>query len=182
MDEQLEFAKQIASRLTSAGIPYMMTGSMAMAVYATPRMTRDIDIVIECRREHVDTLVRLFEMDCYIAADAVLEATETHGMFNVIHNEWVIKADFIVRKDHPYRRVEFERRREIDVEGTTIAVVTPEDLILSKLHWARETGSELQERDVREILAGVEDLDWDHLEKWATQLGLSNMLEQAKER
>lgn len=182
VDEQLEFAKQIASRLTSAGIPYMMTGSMAMAVYATPRMTRDIDIVIECGPEHVDTLVRLFETDCYIAADAVLEATQTQGMFNVIHNDWIIKADFIVRKDHPYRSVEFERRREIDVDGTTIVVVAPEDLILSKLDWARETGSELQERDVRAILAGVEDLDWDHLETWATRLGLSNMLEQAKDR
>ncbi len=60
--------------------------------------------------------------------------------------------------------------------------MTPEDLILSKLDWARETGSELQERDVREILAGVEDLDSDYLETWATQLGLSDMLEKARER
>ncbi len=45
VDEQLEFVKQIASRLASAEINYMMTGSMAMAVYATPRMTRDIDDV-----------------------------------------------------------------------------------------------------------------------------------------
>ncbi|MEE9151178.1 MAG: hypothetical protein V3U20_05005 [Thermoplasmata archaeon] len=47
MDDQLEFVKLIASRLDSVGIAYMMTGSMAMAVYSMPRMTRDIDLVIE---------------------------------------------------------------------------------------------------------------------------------------
>ena len=46
MNEQLEFVKQIASRLDSAGIAYMLTGSMALAIYAVPRMTRDIDLVI----------------------------------------------------------------------------------------------------------------------------------------
>ncbi len=181
VDEQLEFVKQIASRLASAEINYMMTGSMAMAVYATPRMTRDIDVVIESRPEHVDTIVRLFETHCYVSRDAVRQAIETQGMFNVIHNEWIIKADFIVCKDSPYRLVEFGRRREIDVQGTPVAVVAPEDLILSKLDWARESGSELQRRDVQNIIAAVGDLDWDYLEQWAGQLQLGEMLEQARQ-
>lgn len=180
MDEQLEFVKQIALRLASAEINYMMTGSMAMAVYATPRMTRDIDVVIESRPEHVDTIVRLFETDCYVSRDAVRQAIETQGMFNVIHNEWIIKADFIVCKDSPYRLVEFGRRREIDVQGTPVAVVAPEDLILSKLDWARESGSELQRRDVQNIIAAVGDLDWDYLEQWAGQLQLGETLEQVR--
>jgi hypothetical protein len=181
VDEQLEFVKQIASRLASAEINYMMTGSMAMAVYATPRMTRDIDVVIESRPEHVDTIVRLFEIDCYVSRDAVREATETQGTFNIIHNEWIIKADFIVRKDSPHRLVEFGRRREIDVQGTAVAVVGPEDLILSKLDWARESGSELQRRDVQNIIAAVGDLDWDYLEQWAGQLQLGETLEQMRQ-
>ncbi len=181
VDEQLEFVKQIVSRLASAEINYMMTGSMAMAVYATPRMTRDIDVVIESRLEHVDTIVRLFETDCFVSRDAVREAIETQGMFNVIHNEWIIKADFIVRKDNPYRLVEFDRRREIDVQGTPVAVVAPEDLILSKLDWARESGSELQRRDVQNIIGAVGDLDWDYLQQWAGQLQLGEVLEQVRQ-
>jgi hypothetical protein len=66
MDEQLEFVKQIVSRLDSAGLRYMMTGSMAMAVYAVPRMTRDIDIVVEYRPEDAGKLAALFEPDCYV--------------------------------------------------------------------------------------------------------------------
>jgi len=66
VDEQLEFVKLIASRLDSAGIPYMITGSVAMAVYSVPRMTRDIDLVVELKPGDVDKIVDLFSEDCYI--------------------------------------------------------------------------------------------------------------------
>ena len=180
MDEQLEFAKQIASRLTTAGIDYMLTGSMAMAVYATPRMTRDIDLVIAVGRGDVDTLVRLFETDCYIDRTAVVEAIEGAGMFNIIHNEWIIKADFIVRKQSPYRQIEFERRRQIDVQGTPLFIVAPEDLIISKLQWARDTESELQRRDVRDLIATATYLDWDYLEEWSAQVGVDSLLHEVR--
>ena len=178
MDEQLEFVKQISQRLHSAGLGYMMTGSMAMAVYATPRMTRDVDVVLECSDGDVDTIVGLFAPDCYIDRTAVAEAIASQGMFNIIHNDWIIKGDFIIRKDDPYRQAEFARRREIDVEGTPLSVVAPEDLILSKLKWAQESGSELQRRDVKEILDAEIALDRDYLKEWAESLGVSDLLKE----
>jgi hypothetical protein len=180
VDEQLEFVKQIAERLASAGIPYMMTGSMAMAVYATPRMTRDVDLVVECGPDDAPRLVRLFETDCYVDAEAVANAVSTRGMFNIIHNEWITKADFIVRKSDPYRETEFGRRRDVAAGGVRLSVVAPEDLILSKLAWARDTGSELQRRDVRELIASVRDLDWSYLERWAAHLEVSRELTEAR--
>ena len=87
MDEQLEFARQIAQRLRDAGILYMMTGSMAQAVYATPRMTRDVDFVLACTPADVDTLVRLFEPDCYVDRSAVAQAVADRTMFNIIHHD-----------------------------------------------------------------------------------------------
>ena len=179
MDEQLEFLKQIALRLESAKIPYMMTGSMAMAIYSVPRMTRDIDIVIECRLEEVDRIAKLFESDCYVDRESIRNAVINQSMFNIIHNDWIIKADFIIRKDEQYRKLEFERRLEFNIEDTAIFVVTAEDLILSKLHWAKKSGSELQQRDVEAIIESVADLDWPYLKKWASWLGLCNMLDQA---
>lgn len=145
MDEQLEFVKEIASRLESAGIPYMMTGSMAMAIYSVPRMTRDIDLVVECHPQDSDRIAALFESDCYVDRHSVREAIARRSIFNIIHNEWVIKADFIVRKDEEYRRLEFERRREFDVDGTPIHVVAAEDLILSKLKMT-DTTQEIEAR------------------------------------
>ena len=176
MDEQLEFVKQIAQRLDAAGIDYMMTGSMAMAVYASPRMTRDVDLVVDVTEADIDALVRSFGADCYIDRDAVAEAVEARSMFNVIHNEWIIKADFIVRKVDSYRQLEFQRRREIDVEGTALYVVAPEDLILSKLLWAKETGSELQRRDVKDVILSGTSLDWQYLDSWSGQLGVDRQL------
>ena len=177
MDEQLDFVRLIAERLTSIGVEYMLTGSMAMAAYGNPRMTRDVDIVTECSGQDADAIVRLFEEDCYINRDAVLEAIANRSMFNIIHNEWIIKAGFIVRKDDPYHQTEFGRRREITVAGSPLVVVAPEDLILSKLKWAQESQSELQMRDVRELMATGIALDREYLEQWAQTLGVRASLQ-----
>ena len=96
-------------------------------------------------------------------------------MFNVIHNAWITKADFIVRKDEPYRRTEFNRRRKIDVDGVALWIVAPEDLILSKLCWSRAAPSERQETDVQGLLA-VAGLDRAYLDRWATELGVGEAL------
>jgi len=180
MDEQLEFVKLIASRLDSAGILYMMTGSMAMAIYSIPRMTRDIDLVVEVTPADVDKIVGLFSVDCYIDHDSVRQAVHAHGMFNIIHNDWVIKADFIIRKNDAYRREEFARRQKIDIENVTISVVAAEDLILSKLVWGKRSRSELQLRDVRQMISTVSELDWKYMQKWATILGIDDLLRKAK--
>ena len=180
MDEQLAFVHLIATRLDDADIPYMVTGSMALAVYAVPRMTRDIDLVVEYRPQDAVRLADLFAGDCYVDTDSVRQAADQRGMFNIIHNEWLIKADFIVRKDEAYRKTEFARRCQIEIGGMPIAVVAPEDLVLSKLHWAKDSASELQQRDVRQILESVTDLDMSYIEKWAIELGVDELLQKAR--
>ena len=180
MDEQIEFMKLIASRLDSVQIPYMMTGSMAMAIYSIPRMTRDVDLVVEVKPADVIKIVGLFSKDCYIDQDSVRDAVHDHGMFNIIHNDWLIKADFIVRKDQDYRREEFARRKNINIEGVLISVVAAEDLILSKLVWAKQSWSVLQLSDVRQMTSTVSDLDWKYMKKWAAVLGVDDLLREAE--
>ena len=133
MNEELEILKTVCQRLKDAGIPYMITGSIAANFYAVPRMTRDIDIVIVVKREDRASLGALFKNDFYVDAESIRKAIEERGMFNIIHNEYVIKVDFIIRKDSPYRELEFKRRQKIRIEGTEISLVSIEDLILSKL-------------------------------------------------
>ncbi|MBD3180332.1 MAG: hypothetical protein GF417_12575 [Candidatus Latescibacteria bacterium] len=154
---------------------------MALSLYARPRMTRDIDLVIECQIPDSETIVRLFGRDCYVDEQEVRDAIDSRAMFNIIHNEWIIKADFIVRKKSKYRRLEFNRRRQFSLEDLPIWVVSPEDLILSKLAWGKEARSELQREDVRAILQAGEDLDWEYLDKWAGELGVRNLLSGLKE-
>ncbi|MBM3308214.1 MAG: hypothetical protein FJY74_07810 [Candidatus Eisenbacteria bacterium] len=177
VNEQIEFLKLIVQRLDSAGIPYMMTGSMAMAFYAVPRMTRDLDLVIECRPADAETIAALFQGDCYADRAAIRTAVERRGSFNIIHSKWMIKADFIVRKDDPYRVAEFARRRTVNVGGARVAVVAPEDLILSKLVWSREGDSDLQLRDAHAVADAVREVDRQYMRGWAARLSVADLLE-----
>ena len=96
-------------------------------------------------------------------------------MFTMIHVAAVVKIDMMVRKDEPYRHEEFRRRRQSRIDGMTMWIVSPEDLVLSKLVWARDSRSELQFRDVRQIVAAVPELDRAYLDRWAHALGVEQL-------
>jgi hypothetical protein len=172
MTEELEVLAVVARRLGAAGIAYMVTGSMAMNYYAVPRMTRDIDVVVELAGADADRLCALFEGDFYVDRGAARAAIAERGVFNLIHVGHVIKVDFIVRKESDYRRAEFARRQPATVEGHGFFIAAPEDLIISKLDWARDTHSEVQLGDVRNLLASVPGLDREYLARWTEGLGL----------
>lgn len=173
--EELEVLELVGRRLRAAGLPYMVTGSMAVSLYGLPRMTRDIDIVLEVKERDWEKVFRLFDKDFYVDPEAVREAIARRGMFNMIHNASVIKVDFIVKKDEAYRREEFRRRRSAIMDGVAITVVAPEDLVLSKLIWTKNSRSELHLRDVRSILKGSGQLDYAYMERWSKRLGVSEL-------
>jgi hypothetical protein len=175
MSEELEVLITVTGRLETADIPYMITGSMAANYYTVPRMTRDIDIVVELSGPDVDRVMELFQDDFYIEQEAVETALRERTMFNIIHNAFVIKVDIVIRKENEFRFEEFSRKKRISVEGHEMFIVAPEDLILSKLEWAKNTRSEVQLADVRNLLTGVEGLDRNYLIRWANRLGLESL-------
>ena len=179
MSEELEVLTIVTGRLATAAIPYMITGSFALNYYAVPRMTRDIDVVVALKEADIDRVVDLFEADFYVDRDTVQEAVRTPGTFNLIHQAYVFKVDCIVRKNSEYRQTEFARRRSVSLEGHPVYLVAPEDLILSKLDWARESRSEMQLTDVRNLLTGVQNLDREYLQRWADRLGLEALYREA---
>jgi hypothetical protein len=175
MKTELDVLRDVSQRLESGGVAYMLTGSMAMNYYAQPRMTRDIDLVVKLTADQTDLLVSLFESEYYVDRRAVVNAIAQRSMFNLIHNESIIKFDCIVLKNHEYRQEEFGRRRRITLGDFQIWIVTREDLILSKLYWARDSRSELQLRDVRNLLSS--DCDMSYLFSRAENLGVKPLLE-----
>jgi len=150
----------------------MVTGSIAASHYAVPRFTRDIDVVVELTPADAERVSQLFENEFYSDPVALSRAARHRGMVNLIHRELLVKVDFIVRKDSPYRLEEFRRRRSIPIEDTTISMVAPEDLVLSKLVWMKDSQSEVQRRDIKNLLDTVSDLDHDYIDKWANDLGV----------
>ena len=176
MEDQLDTIADVSRRLDELGVPYMLTGSVAMTHYAEPRMTRDIDLVLELAPEGVDALVQEFSGDYYVDAGAVEEAVRLSSMFNLVHLSNAVKVDCIIRKATEYRRVEFERRRPAEMGGVPTYVVSREDLILSKLAWARDSHSEMQLRDVANLMRG--EYDREYVDRWKDALGVGALLEE----
>jgi hypothetical protein len=174
MTAELEVLEDAVTRLERAGVPYMLTGSIALSYYAQPRMTRDIDLVVELSKRDPKSLAALFTPDYYVAEADVTRALATSGMFNILHLGKLVKLDLIVRKDTAYRRHEFERRKRVPMPGFEAWIVSREDLILSKLAWGRDSGSELQMRDVQALLASGADRQY--LERWAKELSVEELL------
>ena len=101
-------------------------------------------------------------------------------MFNVIHTESLLKVDFIMRKNDAFNAARFSRRRTVDLGGFSVSVSSPEDLILSKLRWSRDTGSRRQHDDVQMLLTSVADLDWSYLVSWAQRLEVADVLQRLR--
>lgn len=180
MNEELKVLEIVTQRLEKAHIPYMITGSIAMNYYATPRMTRDLDLIIELQKSDIPSLLKLFQKEFYIDEEMILEALKHEGVFNIIHNEWIIKVDFIIKKSSPYRQLEFSRRKKVKIEKFTFWIVSAEDLIISKLYWAKESLSDFQLRDVRNLLEDVEALDLKYIEEWVKKLALNKPYQKVK--
>jgi hypothetical protein len=173
VQNELDIVRDVSARLERGGLAYMLTGSMAMNYYAQPRMTRDIDLVLALTPSDADTVVRLFTPDYYVSREAVRGSIAHESIFNLIHQESVIKVDCIVRKNTPYRLAEFERRQRIAIEDFSTWIASKEDLIISKLWWAKDSHSELQLRDVKNL--ANTGCDTAYVERWTDELGLHNL-------
>ena len=165
----------VIQRLEAIGVPYMLTGSMAANLYVPPRMTRDLDLVVEIAPETLDRLVEAFPPgDFYLSATAAKEAVANATCFNVIHTASMVKVDMMVRKPAQYRLLEFSRRQQRQLDDRSLWVVSKEDLSLSKLDWARDSLSERQLEDCRNLLAS--GCDMNYLTTWSRNLHLTDML------
>lgn len=167
--------------LQKAGVPYMLTGSFASSFHGAPRTTQDIDIVIAPTLGSLQRLVSEFPEDqYYVSREAALQAYGSESLFNVIDLESGWKIDFIVRRSRPFSVEEFARRREAEVLGTNVTIASAEDVILSKLEWAKMAGSERQITDVAGILRTQgADIDVEYVKRWVAVLGVQSEWERA---
>jgi hypothetical protein len=173
MHNELDIVRDVSHRLDTAGLGYMLTGSMAMNYYAQPRMTRDIDLVVALEPDDAGRMVKFFHPDYYVSLEAVTGAIAQQSLFNLIHQESIIKVDCIVRKETAYRLAEFNRRQRIRIQDFETWITSKEDLILSKLFWAKDSHSELQLRDVKNLVAT--GCDRPYIDLWSEKLGLTSL-------
>jgi len=180
MSEELEILKIVVERLEQTGIPYFISGSLAANYYTVPRMTRDIDIVLELKPAHLKLFIENFQNDFYVEGESIKEEVGRRGMFNLIHKEYAFKVDFIIRKETEFQDSCFKRCREVRLEDYTARMISREDLVIAKLLWAKDSLSELQLRDVKNLLLTAGNLDKAYLEQWVSRLSLKNVYEKVR--
>jgi hypothetical protein len=177
MMSQQQFLSHITMLLTRSQIPFMIAGSMGSSHYGEPRSTNDIDIVVEPSEKAIRDFASNLGQSIYMSLPAALDAVKNRSMFNVIDTTSGWKADLIVRKDREFSIEEFNRRAEVELLGVAVYLATPEDIVLSKLEWAKRSESERQIRDAASVLRTVGDgIDVAYLRKWAKELNVESLL------
>ncbi len=164
----------LVESMEELGIGYMLTGSLASSFHGDPRATQDIDLVIDGERRALDALgARLRESGFYADAEAIKHASEVRGVFNAIDPSSGWKVDFILLKDRPFSRSEFDGRVSVEVAGLSLSLVRPDDMVVAKLEWAKLGESDRQLRDVLGILmVQGPALDRVRIERWVEELAL----------
>lgn len=180
-EDQKTVLRDFTERLEKLGIDYMLTGSMALVNYAVMRMTADIDIVMQLSSKDGENIIREFEPDFYIPHNRIRDSIARKFMFNLLHLEKLVKIDCVVRKDNEFQREAFSRRKKIKfADDFDVWIISREDLILSKLNWAKDSKSEMQLRDVASILRN--GYDKNYVEEWARKLGIEDLLSAARKK
>ncbi len=180
MTPEEDALRRVVQLLQHHKVPYMVTGSVATSFHGRPRSTHDADVVIDPEAAQLDALVTGLASDgFYVDPAGARRALAERRQFNAIEMQSACKIDLIVKKARPFSNSEFERRRHVDLAfARDVAVVTPEDSVLSKLEWAKLSGdSERQLRDVAGVLEMSPGIDRTYIERWADALGVSDLWE-----
>jgi hypothetical protein len=165
-------------------IAYAIGGSMASSVYGVVRFTQDADITVEPFGAIADKLFEALKNDFYISKEAMYQALQSRSSFNVIHFATAFKIDIFIGAKNDFQKQMLSRSRKLRLgeSGKAISFVSPEDIILLKLDWFRQSGcdSERQWSDVKGVLVGqAKSLDFEYLRKWAKKLDLAELLARA---
>jgi len=175
--EQTDVLRYAIDVLESLRIPYMLVGSFAGGVFGEPRFTQDIDIVIDLTESEIVSFCSAFPSPEFLVSEhAVRDAVRSRFQFNVLHPTSGNKIDFILPRDDEYGREQLERRRRVrvltDREGYTASA---EDVIIGKLWYHAEGGSEKHLRDIACIVRIQRDaLDRDYVARWVDRLGFAD--------
>jgi hypothetical protein len=180
--DRLDLLTDLALRLDRIAMPYMVTGSVAALFYGLDRSTQDTDVVIDIRPANAQRFVEAFDEAYFVDPQMVADSARTRIMFNVMPKQGG-KVDLIPLKDDPFERLMFERRIRTAYRDGTVCIPTPQDLVLRKLVWAKDSRSDQQLKDVAVIMAGenFDELD-NYFQRWLDSLGVRELLELARSR
>lgn len=182
----IELIETFIGPLDKHGIRYIITGSVASMVYGEPRLTNDVDVVLDIKQGDIATLIEAFpEADFYLPPVEVIE-TEllrgSRGHFNIICQHSMLKADVYLTGSDPLQLWGMQNARTLDIDGQPVSFAAPEYVIIRKLQFYREGNSEKHLRDIASMLAeSSSEIDFDAIQQRVRELGLEPQWQAAKD-
>lgn len=168
--------EEITRRLEQAGIDYCIVGGLASIAYGRPRLTLDADLVLAINPSQVARLIEAFPADDFYLPPAEVLQTElqreARGHFNIIHQHSALRADCYLPGRSELARWELAHRQRLPLGAGEAWFAPPESVIIHKLIFHREGGSEKHLEDIRGMLIGTA-VDRKIIAKWVDQLGLA---------
>lgn len=186
---QIQSLENLIQYLTKAfrelQIDFFLTGSTASSFYGAPRSTNDVDVVALLEEKHITDLFRLFpSTDFYLSDIAIHQAIRDRSQFNILHPSSGLKIDVMIPEDNEFNASRFRRKKESVplTEGMT-AIASEDDVILMKMKYYSEGGSDKHLADIAGIIAfSGNNIDLEYLNYWADRLGVNDIWRKIKNK
>ena len=183
--QEVNLYRLFTDRLNKTRIPYAVTGSVASITYGEPRMTHDIDIVLEVAIDRAEEFIDLFPSEEFYRPPVEVLKTEilrsSRGHCNIIHLETGFKADIYFPGTNPFQNWAIANARTFNFHDSRISVAPPEYVIVKKLEFYKEGLEQKHIKDIKAIVLNSKELiDFTLLEKYISQFGLQEEWELCK--
>lgn len=180
--QDIEVLEKLTDVLDKLNIAYVIGGSFASSAYGAVRFTQDADITVQSFSSVAEQFYEILKSDFYISKEAMYQALQSRTSFNIIHLTTAFKIDIFIQKENEFQiqMLSHSRKLPLGKSAKKVSFVSPEDIILLKLDWFRQSGCDSQRQwsDVQGVLAAQkENLDFDYLKNWAAKLGLNELLQ-----
>jgi hypothetical protein len=183
--EPHELLRYVVECFEKLEIGYFITGAIASIAYGEPRLTNDLDIVADIGEQDIPRLKSCFPEDqFYFDEEAAEKAVRRRFQFNIIHPASGLKIDVMVSKKDEFDLSRFQRIRRIKaLEDREANFASPEDVILKKMEYYAEGGSEKHLRDISGMIKiSGEIMDFAFISYWAGKLGLGDIWAEIQKR
>ncbi len=148
----------IFKKFNNEHIRYLVVGGLAMNLLGVPRVTYDIDILIDMEDENIKALMGLMKewgfkpklpvsVKDFASREKRDEWITTKNMkaFNLVNAKWALsEIDIVIDAPVDYSEAR-KRAKKITVHGVSIPVISIDDLIKMK----RTAGRELDKADIQ---------------------------------
>lgn len=168
----------VIDALESLGVPYMVVGSLSSNYYGVARSTHDADFVVQLRDVSLAQIMQRMGPGLRLDSQMSFETVTGTSKFVLSLPDERFRIELFLLSDDAHDQERFRRRRRGRTAGRDTFVPSPEDVVITKLHWSLRIARAKDLDDVRNVLAVQGSaLDWDYIHRWCDAHGTRELLD-----